>query len=254
MLLLLSPSKKLDEKSTYTNMPTSEPVFMDKIDALVMLMKKKSVTDIAELMHLSDKLAELNYTRYQDFYLPFTPENTRPALFTFKGDVYEKMDVAHYTEDDLKFANAHVRILSGLYGVLKPLDRMQPYRLEMGTKLENPKGKNLYAYWGSLIAEELNKADADVVINLASGEYYSAVDERALKKPVITINFKHLKNGKLKTIGLMAKRARGLMADYVIKNKITHPAQLKNFSSEGYVFVPESSLEHELTFVLDMDK
>ena len=254
MLILLSPSKKLDEKSSYPNVPLTTPEFLGEAEQLAAIMKKKSEEDIANLMGLSEKLSQLNYERYQKMSFPFTEENARPALYTFKGDVYDKMDVESYTEEDLNFAGDHIRILSGLYGLLKPMDLMQPYRLEMGTSLENKKGKNLYSFWGSDLAVSVNKSGEDIVVNLASNEYFTAMPKKALVKPVLNINFKHLKNGKLKTIGLMAKRARGLMANYVIKNKITDVEKLKDFNEEGYIFIPESSSESEYTFVLDMDK
>lgn len=253
MLILLSPSKKLDESSDYMDVELTQPALIEDAEILSDLMKTKSEADISDLMGLSEKLSSLNYERYQSMSFPFTHTNARPALYTFKGDVYDKMDVADYKEDDLKFAGKHLRILSGLYGILKPMDLMQAYRLEMGTKLENSKGKNLYAYWENKITNEINATHAPFVLNLASNEYYSAVNEKSLNMPVVTIDFKQLKNGKLKTIGLMAKRARGLMADYIIKNKITDVAKLEAFDREGYIFQPDSSNDKKLTFVLDMD-
>lgn len=254
MLILLSPSKKLDEKSAYLNTEISQPVFGTESAELAGIMKDKSPEDIMTLMGLSEKLANLNYERYQEMAFPFTEETARPALYTFKGDVYDKMDIANYTENDLVFATKHLRILSGLYGLLKPMDLMQPYRLEMGTSLENARGKNLYDFWGDKISEELNRRDIPFILNLASTEYFKAIDKKVLKAPIVTIHFKQLKNGQLKTIGLMAKRARGLMADYIIKNKITDVDSLKAFDKEGYVFQSKSSDATQLTFVLDMDR
>ena len=254
MLVLLSPSKKLDEKSDFPKDGLTQPHFIENAVELVDVLKTLQPEDLTNLMGLSEKLANLNYERNQAFSVPFTADNARPALFLFKGDVYDKMDVADYTADELTFAQKHIRILSGQYGLLKPMDLMQPYRLEMGTKLANPKGKDLYAYWGQDLSDNINAdAGGDVVINLASNEYFKAASAKHINKRIITINFKQLKNGQLKTIGLMAKRARGMMANYIIHNSITNPEEIKNFAEGGYQFIPDSSDDKVWTFIMDMD-
>lgn len=200
-------------------------------------MKKKSAAEIAQLMHVSENLAELNEERYKRFQNEFNPENSKQALLAFKGDVYTKIDVDSYTYADFDFAQQHLRILSGLYGLLKPLDLIQPYRLEMGTRLETKKGKNLYEYWGTKIAKRIAEASAGKpIVNLASQEYFKAVDFKVLKSPVITIHFKEFKNEGYQTIGFFAKQARGMMTNFAIKNKITDPEALKVFNVEGYEF------------------
>lgn len=253
MLVLLSPSKKLDKLTPPKGAKPTLPPLMDEGKDLLKVLKGHSQDDIKNLMGLSDNLAELNYNRYQDFKLPLTEDNAHPALYTFKGDVYDNMDVESYSQDDLKFAQDHIRMLSGLYGVLRPLDLMQPYRLEMGTKLENDRGANLYKFWGNQITDTLNADKPSVIVNLASNEYYKAVKPKGLNAPVVNIDFKQIKGGKKKTIGLMAKRARGMMADYIIKKRITDVAKLKNFSEAGYSYDADASTEDNLVFVLKMD-
>lgn len=249
MLLLLSPSKKLDESTPVPQTALTRPVFEASVNELVQLMAQKKPQDIAAMMELSDKLAQENYARYQNF----TRLSERPALFLFKGDVYDNMDVARYTPADLDFAQQHIRILSGLYGVLRPLDAMKPYRLEMGRKLKTAAGSTLYDFWGERITEQLNQVEDDVVINLASQEYFAAVKSKKLNKRRVDVVFKQQKNGKLKTIGLMAKRARGQMADFIVRERIKKPQDLKEFSRLGYVFQPDKSDVHTLTFTLNMD-
>ena len=248
MLVLLSPSKKI-ENTAPKDVQTTQPQLADEATGLSKILQNYSQKDIQNLMGLSDNLAALNHGRYQHF----SEQEQSPALFTFKGDVYDKMDVANYSADDLAFAQNHIRILSGLYGVLRPLDAMRPYRLEMGTKLQTEAGKNLYAYWGTRVTQTLNEASADVVVNLASQEYFKAVQPENLSGDVLHVDFKQIKNGKTKTIGLMAKRARGLMADYMIKNRLQNPNELENFDREGYVFRPDMSDDAVLTFTLNMD-
>jgi cytoplasmic iron level regulating protein YaaA (DUF328/UPF0246 family) len=203
-------------------------------------------------MGLSQNLSDLNYTRYQNFKVPFTQQNARPALFTFKGDVYDKMDVENYSDTDLEFAQNHIRILSGLYGILKPLDLMQPYRLEMGTKYKNKRGHNLYGFWDSKLTENINAEESELVLNLASNEYFKAIKPKALKANLLDITFKQYKDGQLKNIGLMAKRARGLMADFVIKNKITDKDKIMDFNAGGYSFAPDLSTDKNWTFTMKM--
>ncbi len=253
LTVLLSPSKKLDEsKSNIAK--SSQLTFKDQALELAQVMKGYSQQDIQDLMSLSDKLAETNYQRFQSFNQEFSLDRgSKQALYLFKGDVYDKMDVDNYNDEDLDFAQNHVRILSGLYGYVRPLDLIQPYRLEMGKKVANTKGKDLYAFWKNQTVHKINEENENgTIINLASNEYFKSIDTKQLKANLVNVNMKQNKNGQLKTIGLMAKRARGLMADYIIKNKITKVEDLKNFNSEGYAFKPELSDDKNLTFVLDM--
>jgi len=249
MIALISPAKTLDMSTTDISL-TTQPDFKTDIKALVSIMKKKSVTDIQKLMKVSENIAQLNEERYHTFNKDFTLENSKQALLAFKGDVYRSMDVDNYSEEDLEFAQSHLRILSGLYGLLKPMDLIQPYRLEMGISLENKKGKNLYEYWGTKISKAIDAvAKGETVINLASQEYGKAVNKKALKSPMIHVNFKEFKDGKYKVIGIFAKQARGMMADYIIKNRITVPEKLKLFNREGYEFSEPQSKENEWIFV-----
>ncbi len=249
MLILISPAKTLDYSSPNFKEYT-QPDFVSDVKSLVSVMKRKSAEEIAELMHISKNLAQLNEERYKTFQKEFNPENSKQALLAFKGDVYTKIDVDTYTEEDFDFAQQHLRILSGLYGLLKPLDLIQPYRLEMGTRLETKKGKNLYEYWDKKIAKAINQAtNGNPIVNLASQEYFKAVDLKTLKAPVITIHFKEFKNDTYQVIGLFAKQARGMMTNFAIKNKLTDPQQLKTFEQEGYEFSEPLSSEMEWVFV-----
>jgi uncharacterized protein len=249
MLIVISPAKTLD----YSAAPISDhsfPDFPSDIKALVNVMKKKSAPEIAELMHISENLAVLNEERYKTFQPDFTPQNSKQALLAFKGDVYTKIDVDSYSHADFEFAQLHLRILSGLYGLLKPLDLIQPYRLEMGTKLETKKGSNLYEYWGSKIAKALNEASKGLpIVNLASQEYFKAVDAKSLKAEVINIHFKEYKNGTYQIIGLFAKQARGMMTNFAIKNRITDPEDLKTFYESGYEYSEGLSGAKDWVFV-----
>lgn len=249
MLIVISPAKTLDY-STPSISDYTLPDFPSDVKSLVNVMKKKSAAEISQLMHISDNLASLNEERYKTFQQTFSPENSKQALLAFKGDVYTKIDVDSYTKEDFDFAQDHLRILSGLYGLLKPLDLIQPYRLEMGTKLETKKGSNLYDYWGSKIAKALNEvAQGKTLINLASQEYFKAVDTKVLKSEVITIHFKEYKNGTYQIIGLFAKQARGMMTNFAIKEKITNPEQLKTFHEGGYEYAEGLSSSKEWVFV-----
>jgi cytoplasmic iron level regulating protein YaaA (DUF328/UPF0246 family) len=214
------------------------------------VLKKKSTSEISKLMHLSDSLASLNEERYKTFMETFSPENSKQALLAFKGEVYAKMEADQFSAEELEFAQQHLRILSGLYGLLKPLDLIQPYRLEMGTPLKTKKGTNLYQYWGTKISKALNEVgEGKTLVNLASQEYFKAVDQKTLKLPVITIHFKEHKDGKYQVVGFFAKQARGLMARYAIQNRITDPEQLKVFREEGYEFSAPLSSAQEWVFV-----
>lgn len=249
MLMVISPSKTLEfegpRHSTYT-----VPVKLEQSQQLIDQLKTLSPEDLGQLMGISSKLADLNHERYQTFQTPFTPENARQALFAFKGDVYKGIEIENYDADDLDFAQNHLRILSGLYGILKPLDLIQPYRLEMGTKLANPLGKNLYEFWNTKITEALNAdfAQNPTLVNLASNEYYKAIKSDQLQANPINIHFKENKSGTYKTIGLFAKRARGLMVNYAIKYRITEVQDLKAFDIEGYRFHPQLSKPQDWVF------
>lgn len=249
MLILISPAKTLDYSSPNFKEYT-QPDFVSDVKSLVSVMKRKSAEEIVELMHISENLAQLNEERYKTFQKEFNPENSKQALLAFKGDVYTKIDVDTYTEEDFDFAQQHLRILSGLYGLLKPLDLIQPYRLEMGTRLETKKGKNLYEYWDKKIAKAINEAaNGQTIINLASQEYFKAVDLKTLKTPVINIHFKEFKNGSYQIIGLFAKQARGMMTNFAIKNKLTDPENLKTFQQEGYEYSEPLSSDQDWVFV-----
>ncbi|HSF54703.1 MAG TPA: peroxide stress protein YaaA [Algoriphagus sp.] len=249
MLILISPAKTLDY-STPNFKEFTHPDFTSDIKALVSVMKKKSAREISELMHVSENLAALNEERYKTFQKEFNTENSKQALLAFKGDVYTKIDVDTYSIEDFEFAQNHLRILSGLYGLLKPLDLIQPYRLEMGTRLETKKGKNLYEYWDKKIAKAIKEAAAGrPIVNLASQEYFKAVDLKTLKTPVVNIHFKEFKNDTHQIIGFFAKQARGMMTNFAIKNRIENPEELKSFNQEGYEFAANMSEVSDWVFV-----
>ncbi|NLZ12522.1 MAG: peroxide stress protein YaaA [Alcaligenaceae bacterium] len=252
MLVVLSPAKKLDYDSPVRTTKHSQPQFVLQAQGLIDVLRQKSATEISGLMSLSDTLARLNVERYQAWEPKFTQTNSRQAVLAFNGDVYEGLDAATLSDDQLDWAQQHVAILSGLYGVLRPLDLMQPYRLEMGTRLATGKGKNLYDYWGTEIAEYLNQSLAqqgsDVIVNLASEEYFRSVDQKVLKARVVQCVFQDEKNGTWKIISFYAKRARGLMARYIVDHRIDEPEQLKGFNVDGYAFYPEASTDLKLVF------
>ncbi|MBX2857690.1 MAG: peroxide stress protein YaaA [Cellvibrionaceae bacterium] len=252
MLLVISPAKNLDFESTYPSCKHSQCSFLQQAQNLVEQLRTLSPQQISKLMGISDKLGTLNYDRYQSWQRPFNKSNARPAVFAFNGDVYQGLQAASFNEADLAFAQQHLRILSGLYGVLRPLDLMQAYRLEMGTKLATERGANLYDYWQQSIAGQLNKQlkklEGNTLINLASNEYFKAVDPNQLDAEIITPVFKEKRNGKYKIISFSAKKARGLMAAYIIKNQLTAAENIKNFASEGYDFNSELSSSHDWVF------
>ncbi len=252
MLLLLSPAKKLDYDSPVRSVLHTQPLFVEQASELIDVLKPKSAMEVGKLMSISESLAKLNVERYAGWQPRFDQTNSRQAALAFNGDVYEGLDAPSLSDSQLKWAQEHVAILSGLYGVLRPLDLMQPYRLEMGTRLVTDKGKNLYEYWGSQIADYLNerlkgKRNA-AIVNLASEEYFKAVDLAVLKAPVIQCVFQDYKNDAWKIISFYAKKARGLMARYVIENKVNTPEGLKDFAAEGYAFDATASTEHKLVF------
>jgi hypothetical protein len=246
MLMVISPAKKLDfsDETRYTAQ-YSQPGHLDAAQVLIDTLAARTPAEIAELMDLSPKLAELNAERYRSFRQPFTPGTAKQALLAFKGDVYLSFTLGEYQDGDFAFAQRHLRILSGLYGVLRPLDLIQPYRLEMGTALPTGSGKNLYEFWGGRIADALNEALAEAggstLVNLASDEYFKSVQRKRLQARVITPVFKEWRKGKLQSIFLYAKQARGAMADYAIRFRIAEPEALKDFTGMGYRYAPEAS-------------
>jgi cytoplasmic iron level regulating protein YaaA (DUF328/UPF0246 family) len=252
MLFLLSPAKSLDYETPLGDVPHTQPLFTRQSAELIEVLRQKSPQDIAELMSLSDTLSALNVARYQAWRPRFTAQNSRQAALAFDGDVYGGLDAKTLKPDELQWAQDHVCILSGLYGVLRPLDRMQPYRLEMGTRLETDKGANLYRFWGSQIADYLNKrlkADkTPVVVNLASQEYFKSVDLKTLHARVVECVFEEYKGGVYKIISFNAKRARGLMARYAVEQRIALPKKLEAFDLEGYAFAASASDPDRLVF------
>jgi len=253
MLLLISPAKTLDYETPAQTNSFSLPEFLDESAELIDQLKTLSPADVSSLMSVSEKLGVLNSNRFIDWKLPFTPDNSKQALLAFKGDVYEGMAVNTFTEEDLSWANEHLRILSGLYGLLKPLDLMQPYRLEMGTRFNNHGGKNLYEFWGTKITDKINQELSEqktpVLINLASNEYFKSVKPKLLNAAVITPVFKDWKNDKYKIISFYAKKARGMMSAYIIKNRLESPSDIKQFDTAGYTFSAEQSTDKEWVFL-----
>jgi cytoplasmic iron level regulating protein YaaA (DUF328/UPF0246 family) len=252
MLFILSPAKSLDYETPLRELPATSPVFGAQSAELIGLLREKSPQQIADLMDLSDSLAALNVARYQAWSRRATAGNSRQAALAFNGDVYEGLAARDLGDEDLAWLQGHLCILSGLYGVLRPLDRLQPYRLEMGTALANEAGSNLYQFWGPRLAKHLNerlKGDASpVVVNLASQEYFKAVDRKTLKARVVDCVFEEFRNGQYKIISFMAKRARGLMVRYAVQHRLDTPEQLAGFDLEGYAFDPESSRRDRMVF------
>ncbi len=235
MLAIISPSKTQDFSECNIDI-FSQTRQLESSNELIGILKSKSKSQISKLMSLSEKLSELNFDRFQKFKLPFTLDNAKQAILAFKGDVYNGINAPDLSSEDLEFAQSKVRMLSGLYGVVRPLDLIQPYRLEMGTKLSNAKGPNLYDYWGSEISNVLSEDESDLIINLASNEYFKSIDKNTLNANILDIVFKEKKGETYKVIGIYAKRARGLMVNYIIRNRLENPEALKDFSDEGYRF------------------
>jgi cytoplasmic iron level regulating protein YaaA (DUF328/UPF0246 family) len=252
MLFLISPAKALDYETPPHIDTHTQPQFVPQASELIEVLREKSPQQIAELMSLSDTLSGLNVARYQAWKPRFTTGNSKQAVLAFNGDVYEGLDAKTLDAAALDWLQQQLCILSGLYGVLRPLDLMQPYRLEMGTRLETARGKNLYQFWGTQIADYLNlRAVADkspVVVNLASEEYFKVVDRKTLKPRVVTCAFEERKGDGYKVISFMAKRARGLMVRYAVQHRVSTPEQLKGFDLEGYAFVPAASEADRLVF------
>lgn len=240
MLIVISPAKTLDYETPAKTKTFTLPDYLDDSAELIHRMREFSALDIAELMHVSSKIAELNFDRFEAWNKNFTEKNAKQAALAFKGDVYTGLDAESFSAKDFKFAQSHLRILSGLYGLLRPLDLMQPYRLEMGTKLINERGKNLYEFWGDTLTDGLNaqlkKIKSEYLINLASNEYFKAVKPKQINGEVITPAFKEYKNGDYKMIGFYAKKARGLLSRYIIQNQLSDVEDIKSFDVEGYKF------------------
>jgi len=252
MLFLLSPAKSLDYETPAGDLPHSEPQFIPESEKLIGVLRRKSPRQVGKLMDISEALAQLNVERYKAWSPEFTAGNAKQAVLAFDGDVYDGLRARTLAPQDLEWAQRHVRILSGLYGVLRPLDRMQPYRLEMGTQLAVGRAKSLYQFWGPRIAAHLNTqlaADTTpVVVNLASQEYFRSVDRKVLKSRVIDCMFEDWKGGGYKIISFFAKKARGLMARYAITQRITIPSQLEGFNLDGYAFAAAASAPERLVF------
>jgi cytoplasmic iron level regulating protein YaaA (DUF328/UPF0246 family) len=252
MLIVISPAKTLDYDTPPKTRTFTIPDYLDDSQILIERARQYSALDIAELMDVSMKIAELNFERFEQWHTPFTPDNAKQAVLAFKGDVYTGLDAESFSAADFKFAQSHLRILSGLYGLLRPLDLMQAYRLEMGRKVDTERGKNLYEFWGGKITEGLNKQmkklKSPYLINLASNEYFKAVKPKLLDGEIITPEFKDWKNGQYKMMGVYAKKARGQLSRYVIQNKLTDPEEMKAFDVDGYGFNEEMSSGNKWVF------
>lgn len=252
MLIVISPAKTLDYDTPPQTRTFTVPDYVDDSQLLIERARRYSALDIAELMEVSMKLAELNFDRFEQWHTPFTPDNAKQAVLAFKGDVYTGLDAETFSAADFKFAQNHLRILSGLYGLLRPLDLMQPYRLEMGRKVDTARGKNLYEFWGTTITEGLNaqlkKLKTPYLINLASNEYFKSVKPKALDGEIITPEFKDWKNGQYKMMGVYAKKARGQLSRFVIQNQLTDPEQMKDFDVDGYRFNEELTSGNKWVF------
>ncbi len=258
MLVVVSPAKTLDYESPLATDVHTQPDFIQDSAELIKVCRTLTPADIGSLMKVSDKIASLNAVRFEEWSETVTTDNARQAILAFKGDVYTGLDAQSFSEQDFEYAQNHLRMLSGLYGLLKPLDLMQPYRLEMGTKLANERGTNLYQFWGTKITDKLNsvfaEGDHQTLINLASNEYFKAVKPKSLTAKVVTPVFKDCKNGQYKVISFFAKKARGLMARYIIQNRIEDVEALKQFDVDGYYFVADESTDAELVFKREEQK
>lgn len=257
MLMVVSPAKALDESTKVQTELHTEAELLDSAEVLANEMKAVGPVELGQLMHISDKLSELNYERFQDWQRPFPAETAKQAAWLFKGDVYQGLDAYSLNEPQITYTQKHLRILSGLYGLLKPLDDMLPYRLEMGTKFANSKGKDLYAFWGTQITDLLNQhlqdSGSNTLVNLASNEYFKAVKKKELQGRIVTPIFKDWKGGKYKIISFYAKKARGLMARYAADHLVENAEELKYFDYEGYQFNPELSSETDWVFTRKLE-
>ena len=252
MLITLSPSKGQDFIAAPLSKKYSKPADLKDSELLIKELKKVKSKQLQELMTVSENIAKLNVDRYKSFTTPFTGKNAKQAIFAFKGDVYAGLKLEEFTEDDYSYAQDHLRILSGLYGCLRPMDLIQPYRLEMKTRLKNDRGENLYQFWGDRITKsinkELKKQKEPVLVNLASNEYFKSVKPKLLDGRLLNINFKETKDGKTRIVAIFAKRARGLMTDYIIRNRIEKPEDIKKFKLGGYKFNKSLSDDRQWTF------
>ncbi|WP_372948172.1 peroxide stress protein YaaA [Mariniphaga sp.] len=253
MLTIISPAKSLDFKTKPTTQKFTIPEFLNESEKLVGKLQKMSAKKLSGLMNISGELGNLNFERYQTWHLPFTPENAKQAVLAFNGDVYTGLDAPTLSEEKLNLAQQKLRILSGLYGVLKPLDLMQPYRLEMGTKFGVDRAKNLYSFWGDKITknvqEAIDESGTKILVNLASNEYYKSIDTKKLDAEIVTPAFKDMKNGEYKMISFFAKKARGLMTRFILENNIENASDLQAFDAEGYVFNPRLSKQGQPVFI-----
>lgn len=253
MITVISPAKTLDFSEQTLTRKVSTPDFLQQSRTLVDRLQTVSAPKLGKLMGISPKLAELNHQRFQDWATPFTRDNAKQALLAFKGDVYTGFNCDSWKHNDFNFAQKHLRILSGLYGLLRPLDLIQPYRLEMGTRLKTTRGKDLYAFWGDTmtdsIQEAIKKSRSKCLVNLASNEYFKSLQPDALGVPIITPVFKDAKNGQFKIISFFAKKARGMMSEFIVRNRITNPADLQGFDMDGYYFSQEASSDKKLIFL-----
>jgi len=253
MLLVLSPAKSLDFASPVPTGKFTQPDYLEDSAQLIETLRNKSPEDLSDLMHISAKLGELNFERNLNWQLPFNTDNARQAIYAFTGDVYLGLDIKTLNQKDMTYAQNHVRILSGLYGLLRPLDLMQPYRLEMGTSLQHGSNRNLYEFWGSRLSEGLNDAlkghRSRVLLNLASNEYFRAVDKKVLDADIISPVFRDYKNGQYKIISFFAKKARGMMAAHIIKNRIDSPAGIREFDMAGYRYSAKDSTDKAPVFL-----
>ena len=253
MLVVVSPAKNLDFESVVPTREYTQPALLDETERLMKVCRTLSPADLASLMKISDKLAETNCERFKNWYQPFTKDNAKQAILTFKGDTYVGLNAEDFTNKDFQYAQDHFRILSGLYGILRPLDLIQPYRLEMGTKLENPNGSDLYDFWGDEISNKLNSTLKDhatkVILNCASIEYFKSVDNNVLDATIVSPVFKDIKNGQVKIISFFAKKARGMMARFVIQNRIDEPDDIIQFNDAGYTYNPSESTPRNPVFI-----
>ena len=252
MLIVVSPAKTLDYDTPPKTKTFTQPDYLDQSQQLITRMREFSSRDISELMNVSTKIADLNFDRYASWQKKFTEANAKQAILAFKGDVYTGLDAESFSAKDFKFAQAHLRVLSGLYGLLRPLDLMQPYRLEMGTKLSTKNAKNLYEFWGTQITEGLNqqlkKIKSEYLINLASNEYFKSVKPKQLNGEIIVPEFKDYKNGQYKMLGVYAKKARGTMSRFIIQNQLSDPEDIKDFNEGGYSFNKKLSKDNHWAF------
>ncbi len=252
MLIVISPAKTLDYETPATTSQYSQSDYLQEAQQLIERLRHYSVAEISATMAVSDKIAHLNLSRFKQWHIPFTPENSKQAVLAFKGEVYSGLDAVSLSEDDFQFAQQHLRILSGLYGLLRPLDLMQPYRLEMGRKIDTERGSNLYQFWGDIITHGINQqmkqSDSKYLINLASNEYFKSIKRPLIDGEIITPLFKEYKNGSYKIMGVYAKKARGKMSRYIIQNRISSPKELQHFTEDGYRFNPALSQANDWVF------